>query len=396
MLSSTPNARIGDVLRRSGMVTDEQLDAAESLARAEGIRIGEALIRMGVLDEGRLAWALGMQFDLSYVDLDPEMIDWGLVRRFPLERLRELVMLPISDAGGAVRVVVADPTNAALRDAAEELFGGREVVVQLADDDAILAMLSEAERHPESPVPDFPTAEGSWRAASLRWLNDCLADLSEHAGERLVVLEESAEGFALALPRSNPQPTIVARPLVDALLHLLPKRFASDFAVPGGFAGSLGTLRVTAVTGTRGRLIVFERISSRPASTGCVLTVGTRHIARAKAALLHGALPFAASFEAHLDVVGLASIPQFAIADDTTRRALCRRLAPALAAQWILFEGDSTGVAIPSGLVELRHVPSLHEFEVGASGPAAADDLALLEVDLKDAFGKADSEEELS
>ena len=50
---ATPNARIGDVLRQCGMVDERQLDEAQAYARREGIRIGEALVAMGVLDRDR-------------------------------------------------------------------------------------------------------------------------------------------------------------------------------------------------------------------------------------------------------------------------------------------------------------------------------------------------------
>lgn len=349
-MTTRTSGRIGDVLLRSGMVSDSELEAAAEMGRSEGIRIGEALVRMGVIDAAQLAWALGVQHDLTTVDLDPEMIDWGLVRRYPIPTLRKLMVLPLSDAGGPIRAVVADPTTGLDQEIAE-LFGGREVVLQLAAADDIVAMLREAER-------DSTGADTSWRAAAERWLVDHLAVMDGGSGATLTMLQQTdAELFELRYPWDETEHPPVARPLVEALLQILPNHFTSEFPVPGGFAGFAGPFRVTAAHGTRGRLIVFERIAAVPAQIGAVALVEVPDSGSGKKAYLDAAFGVAATFEAHLDFRSEStSLQQFAVADPVHRLALCRRLAPVLCG-WLLLEHDQPVTVAGARLLVLKDDP---------------------------------------
>lgn len=390
---ATPNARIGDVLRQCGMVDERQLDEAQAYARAEGIRIGEALVAMGVLDRDRLAWALGVQFDLAYVDLDPDAIDWEFVMRFPLARLRELRLLPMSYAGGVVHAVIADPSRAKLEGVVDELFAGRELVVQLAAEERILALLGEAKRRQQTPHDAFAPPPKIEDAAA--WLDDCIEMLGKPDGEHsFVVLEQDARRphqYRILRPVADPPTTPVPAGLVRALLDLLSERFVEDVPVAGGFGGLApamfaedGTarraaVRATSLSGALGRVLVFERIPETPATAGNAWRVRTNNVARAKAAL---ARLCAVSFEAHIDCVPCTPTHRFAIAAPPFRSILCRRVAPALGAGRTLWEAVSPAEAefapfgFVDGLVVVQRDPDAREDVVEAIGdsPASAAD----------------------
>lgn len=363
---TTPNARIGDVLRQCGMVTEQQLEEAHALSRREGMRIGEALVAMGVLDRDRLAWALGVQFDLAYVDLDPDAIDWAFVLRFPLERLRELRLLPMSYAGGVVHAVIADPKRADLAAVVEELFAGRELVVQLADEERILALLGEAKRRQQTPNDAFAPPPRVEDAAA--WLDSCIDMLARPDGDHgaLVLAQDPRHPhlFRIPVPVVDPAPSPVPAALVATLLGQLRERFVEDLPVAGGFAGMcpavLGgggvaersAVRATSLHGTLGRVVVFERIPGAVAAhrEGASYRVRTSDVARAKAAL---AAICGASFEAHVDAAARTAMRQFAFALPELRAALCRRTAPAFAPAWVLWEAASAAEAdlAPAGAV---------------------------------------------
>ncbi|MBI3808602.1 MAG: hypothetical protein HY281_14000, partial [Nitrospirae bacterium] len=114
------------------------------LASEEKIRLGDALIKLGVLSEDKITWALGVQFELSYVDLDEEMVDWEFVMTLPVARLRELQCLPLARVGASVYAVVADPTVEGRMEAIGELFPKQQVVLQLASPLEIASLLSKA------------------------------------------------------------------------------------------------------------------------------------------------------------------------------------------------------------------------------------------------------------
>jgi len=146
METQRPAARIGDILVECGMAAPEAIERALELSRTENIRLGEALIRLCILTEDQLTWALGVQFDLSYVDLSEDIIDWRSLIELPLETLRSMRLLPLTQAEDTVHAVVADPTTPGLAETLRFMFPGRQLFVQLASGQSIDALLDEAEK----------------------------------------------------------------------------------------------------------------------------------------------------------------------------------------------------------------------------------------------------------
>lgn len=136
--------RIGEILQDCGMVTEADLERALDLSKSRSIRLGEALVELGLLSEDQLTWALGVQFDLSFVDLNREMIDWDWLISLPLEELLKTQLLPLTVAEGVAHTVIADPTTPGLRETLRALFPDFRVLVQVASEEAILEMLEEA------------------------------------------------------------------------------------------------------------------------------------------------------------------------------------------------------------------------------------------------------------
>lgn len=64
--------RLGDVLRRANIITEEQADATAAHAEANGLRFGEAAVALGYIDEATLQSALATQFDLRIPDTEAE------------------------------------------------------------------------------------------------------------------------------------------------------------------------------------------------------------------------------------------------------------------------------------------------------------------------------------
>jgi hypothetical protein len=58
----------GEILRRTGVVTQEQLDEARKLATYKSMRTGEALLALGHITQEQLDWALRLQRQLRSGD----------------------------------------------------------------------------------------------------------------------------------------------------------------------------------------------------------------------------------------------------------------------------------------------------------------------------------------
>lgn len=55
---------LGEILRRGGLVTAEQLEEARALAKYKDLQLGQALISLGRINKAQLEWALSIQENL--------------------------------------------------------------------------------------------------------------------------------------------------------------------------------------------------------------------------------------------------------------------------------------------------------------------------------------------
>lgn len=144
MEKASKNLRLGDILVQNGLVSEEDLERALDHARENGIRLGEALINLRLMNPDAITWAMGHQMDLSFVELDRGMVDWDYLTSLPIDDLREIRLLPLNRVHVTVTAVVADPTLPNLAERIRELFPGMQVEVQLASEADILMILDEA------------------------------------------------------------------------------------------------------------------------------------------------------------------------------------------------------------------------------------------------------------
>ncbi|HBA87399.1 MAG TPA: pilus assembly protein PilB [Geobacter sp.] len=109
---------IGEVLFKSQIITEHELRAALEVQKVSGCRVGEALVRMGVVTQEDIDWALANQLNIPYVRLKKENIDPAAVARVPGALARRYNLCPIFFSGNELSVAMADPLN---KDAIAEL-----------------------------------------------------------------------------------------------------------------------------------------------------------------------------------------------------------------------------------------------------------------------------------
>lgn len=185
MDSDKPTVKIGEILLQCGLVTEVELEEALAYAVSRQMRLGEALVELGFIDQNRLGWALSLQFDLSYVDVQTDMVDWELLATMPLERLGELHMVPLSRVANTVTAVIADPTMKGLFHVMAELFPHDNVIVQMATEEAIDATLMEARRRRRSAAMAAQEPE-----PESGGMDELFGVLTSGAAKRLLLVRE--------------------------------------------------------------------------------------------------------------------------------------------------------------------------------------------------------------
>jgi Type II secretion system (T2SS), protein E, N-terminal domain len=139
--------RLGDMLVRKGLITEEQLQQALVQSRESGERLGEVLLNKKWLFEDELARTLAGQLNLPYVNLAASGVDRRVAAMIPASIGHRFAVIPIGVRAGSIRVAFADPTD-------EEAL--QAVGTHLSTIDPVVADLSDirsAWRHVESYAP---------------------------------------------------------------------------------------------------------------------------------------------------------------------------------------------------------------------------------------------------
>jgi len=103
--------KLGDLLLKQKLITQQQLDTALKLQREEGGKIGEALVRVGAVSEADITETLSQQFGVPSIDLAHFEIDPGVIKVVPGEVARKYGVLPVNKTGATLTIAMGDPTN---------------------------------------------------------------------------------------------------------------------------------------------------------------------------------------------------------------------------------------------------------------------------------------------
>jgi MshEN domain len=142
-LETTPprDAPLGALLAEAGLLGDGEIDVALEHARADGKRIGEALVELGLVQPAEVVRLVAAQRGLPFVDVRRIRVDPAAARLLPVELARDSRTLPVGFARGVPVVAVADPTDeGAMHGARSVLHSARFVA---SPEDSILDQLAK-------------------------------------------------------------------------------------------------------------------------------------------------------------------------------------------------------------------------------------------------------------
>jgi type IV pilus assembly protein PilB len=104
-------SRLGELLVRNQLISDDQLSEAITEQKREGIRLGAALIKLGYVQEHDLASFLSKHYGVPSVDLAEFEPDPAIVELIPSEVAQKYQLVPLNRAGATLIVAMADPSN---------------------------------------------------------------------------------------------------------------------------------------------------------------------------------------------------------------------------------------------------------------------------------------------
>jgi type IV pilus assembly protein PilB len=108
--------RIGDLLLREGLVTQDQLNKALAEQRHNGTRVGYNLVKLGFIKETDLTRMLARQHKMPAVDLTKFQVDPRIAKLIPGELALKHSVLPLKRDGRTLTVAMSDPASMSVLD----------------------------------------------------------------------------------------------------------------------------------------------------------------------------------------------------------------------------------------------------------------------------------------
>lgn len=154
--------RITDVLVQQGLVTRDQLEEAVRLQRREGLRLDQALLRLGLLEERQLLQVLSEHLGLKVVDLRQTEVDPEVLRTIPAKLVHRKRLLPLRRDNGVLEVATADAFDMSVFDDLR-LLTGQNVRPVLAEREEIEKLIKAYYGVGGDTIEEMVGAEGPER-----------------------------------------------------------------------------------------------------------------------------------------------------------------------------------------------------------------------------------------
>ncbi len=119
--------KLGELLIKEGLLSEEELEKAITFQRQEGGRLGEVLIKLNIIKEEQIVRVLGKQLGIPYFSLGTGMLkpasDQKLENFVSHEFAIKNYVLPLSHTLKSLTVAMADPLDLILIDNLRKLTG---------------------------------------------------------------------------------------------------------------------------------------------------------------------------------------------------------------------------------------------------------------------------------
>lgn len=119
--------KLGEILIREGLITEEQLKKAVQTQKQEGKRIGEVLVKLGLVTEKDIVVTLGKQLNIPYASLAKGLLEpdpnQELDKLVPESFARNYCLIPLSRNLDSLTVALADPLDVIMMDNLKKMTG---------------------------------------------------------------------------------------------------------------------------------------------------------------------------------------------------------------------------------------------------------------------------------
>lgn len=103
--------KLGEMLLKSGLITEQQLQEALKLQKTSGGKLGFNLVKLGYVKEEDITSLLAEQYGVPAIHLEHFEIEQEVLNLVPQEICQKFLLIPIERTGATLTVAMADPSN---------------------------------------------------------------------------------------------------------------------------------------------------------------------------------------------------------------------------------------------------------------------------------------------
>ena len=134
-------AEYTEILMRQGLVSPEQINEAKQMAKESGIKLPDALVRLGYATGEDVTRAIAEQNGLPYINVSEVTIPPSVIELVPESVARENAVLPLSEGDGHLTIIISDPWDIDTVDKLRFILN-KQIDLALAPREAILEAIN--------------------------------------------------------------------------------------------------------------------------------------------------------------------------------------------------------------------------------------------------------------
>lgn len=133
---------VGFFLVKSGAATEEQVFEALKIQKETKALLGSILVDLGYCTELAVARAIEMKTNCKYVSIEENGINFAVANMIPADLIAKKGVLPLSQDGKTLYVVMRNPNDIVTRDNLSVITGGLEIVPLVSTDTELNAAIN--------------------------------------------------------------------------------------------------------------------------------------------------------------------------------------------------------------------------------------------------------------
>ena len=285
--------RLGDLLVKGRIITQEQLEEALQLQAGSGQRLGEVLQQNGFITEKQLISTLMDQLGVEFIDLNTYSIPPEMAQTLPKSIAKKHMVVPVRVSRSDIQIAMADPLNfvaieevravsrrrvipliasaAAVERAVQNLYSNQGAMQAIEDMRRDLLGSQYAAPAPQSVTVDEEEADA---APAIRLVNSIIdraategaSDIHMEPGEESMTIRMRIDGVLrniITVPQELQGP-VISRMKIMARMDIAQKNIPQDGRANATVRQEVLDLRISTLPTIHGEKVVVRLLRKSP------------------------------------------------------------------------------------------------------------------------------------